>query len=149
MDPISALAVASSILQVVDFSTKIVSKTYEYSKSVSGSLASYSEVESLTKDLFSANKGLTTALEEKATENVQTLSNDERALQTLGYKSAAMADILLQHLDRLKIHGRKTFLKSFGLSVKSIMRSRDLDALRKNLDELQKEMDSRLLMVLR
>lgn len=56
LDPFTALSVASSVIQIVDFSSKLVSKGEEIRRN--GSLVENDELERVTKDLQELNGSL-------------------------------------------------------------------------------------------
>lgn len=56
MDPLTAFSLACGVIQVVDFSMKLLSKSREIYKS--GSLAENKEIESMAKHLTNLRTGL-------------------------------------------------------------------------------------------
>lgn len=50
MDPLSALSLASNIIQVVDFSSRIITQSYEIYKSSDGSMAEHAILDDAAKN---------------------------------------------------------------------------------------------------
>jgi uncharacterized protein (UPF0264 family) len=63
LDPLSALSVAASALQFIDFSVNIISKSKEIYKSTSGALEEYSELTRSTKTLVHYKEKVRKALD--------------------------------------------------------------------------------------
>ncbi len=51
MDPLTSLSLASNVIQIVDFSTQLVSKGYKIYKSADGTLAENVDIEAVTHSL--------------------------------------------------------------------------------------------------
>jgi len=58
LDPLTALSLAGTVVQFVDFTSKILAKGAEIHRSLDGSLRENVEVESIVKDLVQLNSRL-------------------------------------------------------------------------------------------
>jgi hypothetical protein len=126
MDPLTALGLASNIIQVVDFSTKLVSKGYNIYKSADGSLAENVDAEAITRNLTM----LTTKLRHSfkiGQEGNGNLSDDDQSLTRLCEKCTQIADELLHKLDQAKVTGRHRKWKSARQALKSVTSKSDLE----------------------
>ena len=58
MEPLSALAIASAVVQFVDFGAKVFSKSVDFYNSTEGSLPTNVELSSIVEDLSLISAGL-------------------------------------------------------------------------------------------
>lgn len=110
MEALAALSVASSVIQFVDFSSKLLSKSRKLYKSKNGVLSSTIDSERIITDLTS----LLVSLRRKLPENrilsgetpIQRSENDE-ALDGLCKRSVEIAEQLLHKLEKLRVRVKK------------------------------------------
>lgn len=107
MDALTALSVASSVIQFVDFGSKLVSKSKKIYKSSDGVLDSTVDTERLTSDLTGLLVGLRRKLPEHRilssdTTLTQRSENDD-ALDALCSRSIEIGEILLSKLQKLRV----------------------------------------------
>jgi hypothetical protein len=57
MDPLTAVSLAGTILQFIDFSSKLVAGTYEIDRSVSGATAENEDITTVISDLKEIRPG--------------------------------------------------------------------------------------------
>lgn len=101
VDPFTALGAASSIVQFVDFSSKLVSSGYEAYKSVSGASEENVQLETVTLDLQSfSERLLVTCKRENVTDDP-----DETAMISVARQCLELASRLIETLDSLKVSG--------------------------------------------
>jgi hypothetical protein len=74
MDPFTSLSLATSIIQIVDFGSKLIGKSHEIYKN--GSIASIDQAKSAADDLKELTQTLVSKLE-SASASTFTLSGDE------------------------------------------------------------------------
>lgn len=112
MDALTALSVASSVIQFVDFSSKLVSKSKKLYKSSNGVLDSTIDAERLASDLT----GLLLGLKRKLPENnilsgesllIQRSENDDN-LDALCSRSIEIGEKLLRKLQKLRVPVKAT-----------------------------------------
>jgi hypothetical protein len=120
LDPMSALSLASSVVQFVDFGIKLVSEGVElYEK---GTLANNDEIEQITRDLTQLTEELT-ATPQVALDHARIVtkppSRDELALQELACSCKLLGDQLLNILDGLKPQKSHNGLESFRKALRS------------------------------
>lgn len=139
MDPLSALGVCSSILQIVDFSCKILSKGNQLRTSFSGALPENEVLEKVTTHLH----GLVDRLRRQG----QIPSGQD--LSGMVVLCIGTAGELLDVLDRLKVHGPKTRWKSFRAAIKSVWRKEKVDEILGRLQMIRDEIEFGVILDLR
>ncbi|QKX61547.1 uncharacterized protein TRUGW13939_08699 [Talaromyces rugulosus] len=107
MDPLTALSVAGSTIQFVDFGSRLVSKTQKLYKSADGVLTEHIHLEVIIADLGTLLKGLQRKLpEHRQLYNNQTVIEDDEALDNLCRRSVEIAEELMRRLEKLMISPR-------------------------------------------
>lgn len=145
LDPLSAVSLAATIVQFVDFSSKIVSKGYHLYGSVDGALPENQHLNYVITDL----KGLNTRLQES--QNLAYWTKDEKALQAIAVQCSVMADELLLRLNCLKVPEGTRYRrwKSFRQALKSVWNKEDLDKMAATLSDYRSQLEMHILVSLR
>jgi hypothetical protein len=138
MDPSSALSLALNIIQIVDFSSKLVKAAAEINKSTDGKLVEHSELQSTTESLSRQVKELDKALEAKNLE--KDLSEDERDLRRLGQECSSVIAELLSALTKLQVQGSSKRWKSFRQALLTIWHKESIDLFEKRLKRFREQM---------
>ncbi|KAH6884430.1 hypothetical protein B0T10DRAFT_608780 [Thelonectria olida] len=111
MDPLSCLSVASSAIQIVDFSAKLWSQIRELSESQSGASAEHERLRADAKRLCDLNSGLGKLL---TPGNLQRdLTSTEQAVVSLSAECDSAAEQLTGALEKLSINGDDEDVSSF------------------------------------
>lgn len=141
MDPLSALGLASNIIQFVDFTSKLISAAHELYVSPTGARLEYLELGLLAKNLqqLAQQAG---SLQSSDSEN---LSGEEKTLQGLSKQCRAVSDELLSVIETLRVKGDHKTWKSFYQALQSVMKKRDIEALQKRLDRIGQQMGIQVL----
>ncbi|KAI9777342.1 MAG: hypothetical protein M1839_008950 [Geoglossum umbratile] len=145
MEVLAAIGLAGNIIQFVDFSGKLISKTAEIHKSGTGALAENINIEAATNDLAL----LSTKLHDSAN------SAGDTALQELCQSCNTIATELLTVLDSVKVHGGQHKWKSFRKALRSVWNLRSVAEMavtgsannvsdRERVIQVNKEQSSRL-----
>ena len=146
LDPFTSLSLASAVIQLVDFSSKLLSKGTELYRSIA--LSEHIELERIATDLNSLNANLlSTPLQPGSF--AKPLSDDEEALKQLAARSKTISDELIAALQELKVRSPHQKWQSFQQALKSVRKKEKISALKKALDELQGNINARLLNILR
>lgn len=150
LDPLTTLSLASSIVQLVDFSIELVTDGVElYNK---GSLSNYNELEQATLDLTQLTKALSSPVQFNITQPgivPKPLSQNEARLQGLAKSCRELGEQLIAILNEVKTQGPGNWLESFR---KAIRASKDKDKIHdfeKRLKTLQNQLNTHLLAILR
>lgn len=136
MDPFAAFSLACGIIQVIDFSTKVLKKCHELYRD--GVSSENREIEEMARHLTNLRASLD-------------LSNQggDDDLVNLGFKCSETAQELVAELGKMKVHGPHRKRLAFKNTVRAIFRSDAVNIIQKRLREYQKSLDSRILVDLR
>jgi hypothetical protein len=101
---LTALSIAGSVVQFVDFAITVVSKGNRIYRSGDGLSDKHHDLEIVCKDLLM----LTAKLELGANKfaNSATSSSSNSAIENLSEEAAAIAKQLLEYLNKVKVQGR-------------------------------------------
>ncbi|KAK6531987.1 hypothetical protein TWF694_003150 [Orbilia ellipsospora] len=142
MDPLTALGTCSSILQIIDFSCKILSKGNQLRKSVSGTLTEHLQIETINDHLI----GLVAPLKQQS----NTITGPQaQKLNELTRLSLQMADELSVVLNDLKALGPRTRWKTLRAAVKSVWKKEKVEEMLKRLVAIRDELEFGILLALR
>ena len=145
MDPLTAFSLACGVIQVVDFSTKILGKCKEIYET--GSLSQHRDVEDVTKHLTGLQGELRQSfLSQHATESE---TSSDRNLLELAGNCSATADQLISKLDSLKIQGPNSKRKAIKMAMRSFWESKDIESIRDRLQSDREMLDTYVLINLR
>ena len=97
LDVLAALSVASSVVQSVDFTVKVVPKGNKYYKSTDGALVENTELLATVETLRRLNDGLPKSL--WALLQAKSMSNEEKALQSVAQNCVDSALTLIETVD--------------------------------------------------
>ncbi len=147
MDPLTSLSLASNVIQIVDFSTQLVSKGYKIYKSADGTLAENLDAEAVTNSLKTLSGKLQGSIENNR--NSEGLSDDDQRLINLCTKCQDLASELLTKLDRVKVTGKNLKWKSARQALKSVCKKEDLDQLVSRLESYRSEINLHITISLR
>jgi len=147
MDPLSALSVAGTVVQFVDFSSKLISATRQlYSNS---KLKVHEQAATAANDLLDYSTKIRRPL--LLTSVSGCLTEDEAALEAVCHGCVDLAENFLKRLSRLKVPGQdaRHIWDSLGQALLSIWTKDELDSIEQRLVEFRREIDSRVLSSLR
>ena len=168
MDPLTALGLASNIVQFVDFASKLISQSHEIYRSADGALEDNVALEHVAKNLSklgnelkSKRADITTGRKalawggEWARKDGSVISEPEKVtaagkqLQQLSKDCSAVSNELLQELEKLKIKGPHKRWESFRQALNSVWSQEKIRALETRLEGIRKQLDTTLLVCLR
>jgi hypothetical protein len=140
MEPLVALSLIGNVVQFVDFSSKLLSKTVEGYRSADGAFIDNADLETATNDLVALNKRIN--------------SNGASRGATLEFMSLCsscndVAKELLAALEKLKIHGGKSKWKSFRKALRSVWSKEHVLAIERRLSSFRDEINLRIVVGLR
>ena len=144
LDPLSALSLASCVIQIVDFGCKLVSETQEIYHSASGATKENVTSGEIAKDINLLYKDLTS--KEKG---FQRLGPDEKALGKLVDSCAREAEALIKLLAELEVPQDANQWKSFQIAIKSARKRGKVHDIESRLLKIQKQINARLLVMMK
>ncbi|KAH6955688.1 hypothetical protein BKA56DRAFT_563572 [Ilyonectria sp. MPI-CAGE-AT-0026] len=146
LDPVSALSIAAAVVQFVDFSRKIVSKSKHLYHSTAGALRENIETETVTMRLKDITDHLrTTAVSSALSGTTPSVARIEQ-IRTECFQ---VSEQLLQKLHQLKVPTTSRFRtwKSFRQALKSVWSKSDIDAMASRLAVLRAQLDTEVLVL--
>lgn len=145
LDPFSALSLAATIVQFVDFSSKLISDTAELYRSSKGSLARNIELSTIVTDLGAISSGL----EVRGRSIAHACSNDERAIASLATQCKNLSSKLLDVLEDLSVKGSHKKWKSVSQALRSVWKESEIREIQKRLDSFRSQLTIRLVATLK
>ena len=139
LDPVTAIGLASSMIQIVDFGCRLVSQTQEVYHSASGATKDNVTRAEITKDISSLLKDLT-----RKDQNFPRLNPDDIALGKLVDSCEHEANELMHLLEQLDVPDNVTQWKSCRKAIKIVREEGKVKDIERRLFKLQKQIDSRL-----
>lgn len=147
LEPFTALSLAASVVQFVDFGSKLLIEGYGVYQSADGASRKHREIEHLTSDL----KVLSGRLAATYSSGTATLSADEVALQELGGQSRDLAQELLDLLEDLKVKTTGV-LRSWDTvkqTFRKVGKADKIEKMQKRLDRIRSQVNTLLLRIIR
>jgi hypothetical protein len=150
LDALTALSLAGTIIQFVDFSGKLLAKGHEIYVSVDGASIGNNDLEAAAKNLRDLNERLNASAVSRRGDVVDAISESEVALIQLTTKCSAVAEELLAVLDHLKVQGGSNRRwKSFQQALKSSLKQGRVDEINSRLQALRQELSFNVLVSFR
>lgn len=147
MDPFTAFSLACGVIQVVDFSMELLSKSREIYKK--GSLDEHNEIQSMANHLTNLRADLNLPINAPNPQYTQQLFDDEKTLEDLALKCSETSHELITELHSLQIQGPHRKRKALARSVKAMSKKGTIEDIQKKLNQYQKTLDTRILVNLR
>ncbi|PMD49488.1 uncharacterized protein K444DRAFT_671088 [Hyaloscypha bicolor E] len=143
MDGLSALSVAASVIQFVEFGCNLLCKSQEIYKSAHGASIQQIECEVATKRL----RELSVTLKQSLELHTASPTEHSKALDGICNDCLAVSDELILRFDRLRLPDgdRHRKWKSFRQALKTVWSKAAVDELAARLEAHKKELDSHLL----
>lgn len=146
MDPLTALTIATSTAQFIQFGASLISGTIEIYQSATGAKETHLEVEALVE----RTKDLVGCLDTSSADNSPRLgrfSPYDRQLRVIVAGCRDAASQLASILDELKAKGRHRLTESLLVTVKSMRKEKKVQQLHKKLLGLQSELSCCLISI--
>jgi hypothetical protein len=152
MDVMTGLSLAGTIVQFVDFGTRLLSDCRGLYKSSTGVLDPNQELELVTDDLHRLINKLRLFLPTTEPYDPRNLDEekDEEAFKDICDGATKVAEDLLRRLNKLKVNGSKhRKLESLQQAVRSAWSKREIINLVERLSGFRRALDSRVLFSIR
>jgi hypothetical protein len=137
MDPFTAIGLASSIVQFVDFSTKLINGAREVYNSASGMTEENKSLESIVNEMKQLSSKLLPTTHHSRSE-------DEKALCRVAAECNILSDQILDLLGTIKPKLPKSKRQSAWAAVKNKMHEREKLELQKRLDNCHSQLELQL-----
>ena len=143
MDPLSALGVAASVAQFVQFGGSLVSKSRQIYKQ--GALLDHIECGNATRRLAEVTGDVEKSL--KDLEDLGEPSSDAKALEIICRNCVTLAEELLFRLEKVRLDEKNTprRWKSFRQALKTVCMKDGVDSLARRIANCRDELDSHLI----
>jgi hypothetical protein len=144
MDPFSALSLAASVVQFLEFGAKLISESSEIYKSSRGLSIEHAELEDVCLNLGSLSSDLAEASAESTFNTIQR-SQKEEGLRRMAVACSKIADELLAALRKMNLHERHhRKLNSFRQALKNAWGKGKVKSLEARLDKYKQDMSLHL-----
>ncbi|KFA80366.1 hypothetical protein S40288_10153 [Stachybotrys chartarum IBT 40288] len=140
MDPLSAIGLASSLVQLITFTTDVVSKGREIQRSASGSSIENADVEAIARSLQHQSRRIAAQASGR-----RFASGTNEDLGILCNEVRTIAKDLIDTIDRLKTNGQASRWTSLHQALKSVWKEKDIDDFVHRLELYRRQIDSLLL----
>jgi hypothetical protein len=148
LDPASAIGLAASVVQLVDFTKGLLTQAHELYKSSDGSLVKNSDIRNVSLSF----QRLVWDLKSKA-RPIETLDvcADQAEIQLRELCRGANSAIapLVNAVEKLKLGPKSHAWDSLLVAFKSVMKEDEIEELERRLDRYRKQIDTTLLFSLR
>lgn len=146
MEPLSALSIATAVVQFLDFAGTLVSGTWEISRSSFGDTEKNSDLRYITESLQKHNEELRNCLNQS---NVAPFSSQDRDIEQLCRQCNEVADRLVTILNRVRSHSKDSKWTSFRAALRTMWSQEEVDTLQKTLDSYRQQISMLILVSMR
>jgi hypothetical protein len=148
MEPLSALSIATSVIQFVDFSSKIISGSLEIYKSGHAELSEHSNIRCVTTKLEELAGGLEKSLKLDDSTNSH-MSQNDLGLLDLCKGCKTVSDELIAALDKFTRKGKLGKFSSVSQALRSHWSKQHIATLQKRVDSFRQQLMINILVSLR
>ncbi len=144
MDPLTALGLASNVIQLISFTNDLISKSRQIYRSANGELVEHLELETIAKSLQDLSSDIPTELR-----GMKSLTRTEKQLRDICTGCKQVSKELIDVIDGLKATGEHKKWNSFRQALNSVWKEDTINALSKRLERYRSQLDTALLVSLR
>jgi hypothetical protein len=139
METLAIIGLVGNVVQFVDFSGKLISKSTELYRSSEGALAEHIDIETATNHLVLLNRKLKDAAS----------TTGDGPLESLCISCGAAADNLLTALDKVKLKDKQHKWKSIRKALRSVWSKEEIEDLERQLARFREELNFHVVVDLR
>jgi hypothetical protein len=139
MEALAIIGLVGNIVQFVDFSGNLISKSTELCRSSEGALAEHIDIETATNHLVLLNSKL---------KDAATITGDG-ALESLCMSCGTAAENLLAALDKIKVKDKQYKWKSIRKALRSVWSKEEIEDLERRLATFREELNLHVVVDLR
>ena len=147
LDPLSALGLAGNVIQLVDFSWKLLSRTNSLYKASDGASLENREMGMIANDLSRLTNRMHVSLQ--VTTRSAMLTADEEGLRDLSEACEGVARELLAALDKLRAKGKHQKWESFRKALVAVWSKEKVADIMERLSAFRSQLDTHVLLSLR
>ena len=147
MDPLSAFGLACGVIQVLDFSRKVLVKCRELYKH--GASSENEEIESMAKCLTGLSTDLDLANSVRNSGRTTQLYHDDQELLKLAQQCSRTATELVAKLQKLSIQDRFRKRDAVRKAVNGVWKKSTIEGIERRLEQYRRTLDTRILISLR
>jgi hypothetical protein len=144
MESLAALGLASNLIQILDFSSRLISRGYELYKSADGQIAEYVMLEQAATNLEDLYRGFHGTL----SSDVRTLSIADRQLADLQAQARTVVDKLRLALKKVQVTEKNRKWQSIYQAVRTVYTDNEISRIAIELNHIRKQVDSAILVSL-
>ncbi|KAF2730953.1 hypothetical protein EJ04DRAFT_579444 [Polyplosphaeria fusca] len=145
MDPLSALGIASNIIQIVDFSSRIISRGHEIYTSADGQVKDHAILDDAAKNLAELYRDL----QVYGKTDSHKATNADKQLVTLRKECESIVKSLRQALSKARLKSSSRKWQSIYQALRSVWNEKEISALATQLENVRRQIDTALLVSLR
>jgi len=142
LDPLSAISLAGNIAQFVDFSSSIVSRTRELTKSAYRTTQEAYNAEILIRDLVRITEQVKNGAK---TASASSLAEEDKALENLCGGCIILSKRMIKRLEKLKLEEGAGKRQAFLHALKSVWSQRELESEESQLAIYRSQLEFRVL----
>ena len=147
MDPLTAFSLACNVIQIIDFSAKIVTKCKELYKD--GALAKNRDIESVAKSLANVSTDLKLPETFPSAESVQQGYQEDEDLLKLAQQCSETANELICELQKLAIQGTHRKRDAVLKAIKETWNKSIIEGIEERLEQHRRTLNTLILINLR
>lgn len=138
LDPLTAVSLAATVVQLVDFTAEVVSKTVELRNSAYGSSNEVYSAEAVTRNLVRFSEKLKDGLRNAGARGP--LLEDDQALEDLCNACIGVSGEMLHRLEGLKVQQGDGKWKTMIQAIKTVWSQRELEDLSTQLERFRSQL---------
>ena len=147
LDPMTAVSLAGTIVQFLDFTSKVVSKNRKLSRSVTGLQPEVDSLEVATKDLLELSEKLKDGI--RVVDANGTLSKDDLDFQYLCNGCIAVSVKMLERLGKLKVEAGDGKWRVAKQAIRAVWSEKEVVELNDQVLNLRRQLCFRILVNLK
>lgn len=148
LDPLTALGLATNIVQFIDFSAKLVSKGNKVYKSASEGRIENQELDATSRKVIDLHNRMIQTFERDG-DFLSGISPTDREIKKICESCTKVATDVIDALNKLRAQARYSRWQSYRQAFKSLWGEHEVAMLKAKLDTYRKTLDTNLLLSLR
>lgn len=146
MEPMSALSVATAVMQFLDFAGTVASGTWKIYKSTHGEFERNADIRMVAVDLTKLNDELRKSIDHP---NLTPFSSRDPDILKLGRDCNEIGEELLTALNSLKSQNKHSLWANFRAALRTVWNQSEVDSLYQKLESYRQQISMHVLVSLR